>query len=115
MGVLIKADEMALQLLCDYADYTEARDELRALGSKYYTTTTQTGGMMHRVHPAVAVMQEADVGPFASSSHCGMMTQPQSTSRSDVHLQAKALLHTSKRSFACDNTSRRTIRGCEGQ
>ncbi|HEY2895300.1 MAG TPA: phage terminase small subunit P27 family, partial [Pirellulales bacterium] len=60
MGVLTKADEMALQLLCDYADYTEARDELRALGSKYYTTTTQTGGMMHRVHPAVAVMQEAD-------------------------------------------------------
>src|SRR5580700_3724674 len=55
MGVLTEADEMALQMLCEaYVDYIEAREELRAFGSKYYTTTTQTGGTMHRVHPAVS-------------------------------------------------------------
>ena len=61
MGVLTEADAVALELLCEsYADYAEARDELRAFGSNYYETTTQTGGTMRRLHPAVSVMQEAD-------------------------------------------------------
>jgi P27 family predicted phage terminase small subunit len=61
MGVLTEADEIALQMLCEaYADYLEAREALRAFGSNYYTTTTQTGGTMHRLHPAVSVMQETD-------------------------------------------------------
>jgi P27 family predicted phage terminase small subunit len=61
MGVLTEADELALQLLCEaYADYRAAREVLQALGSNYYETTTQTGGTMYRLHPAVSVMQEAD-------------------------------------------------------
>ena len=61
MGVLTEADAVALELLCEaYADYSEAREELRAFGSNYYETTTQTGATMRRLHPAVSVMQEAD-------------------------------------------------------
>ena len=61
MGVLTEADAVALELLCEaYADYSEARDELRAFGSNYYETTTQTGATMRRLYPAVSVMQEAD-------------------------------------------------------
>ena len=44
MGVLTEADAVALELLCEaYADYSEARDELRAFGSNYYETTTRQG------------------------------------------------------------------------
>lgn len=61
MGVLTKADALALEVLCEaYADYLTARAELRAFGSNYYETVNQTGGVMHRAHPAVAVMQDAD-------------------------------------------------------
>jgi P27 family predicted phage terminase small subunit len=61
MGVLTEADTVALELLCEaYADCLYARDELRAFGSNYYETTTQTGGTMRRLHPAVLVIQEAD-------------------------------------------------------
>jgi len=61
MGALTEADAVALELLCEaYADDTGAREELRAFGSNYYETTTQTGATMRRLHPAVSVMQEAD-------------------------------------------------------
>lgn len=61
MGVLTKPDVMALEMLCEaYADYLAARSELKAFGTNYYQTTNATGGVMHRAHPAVAVMQDAD-------------------------------------------------------
>lgn len=61
MGVLTKPDVMAVELLCEaYADYLASRVALRDFGSNYYETVNQSGGVMHRAHPAVAVMQDAD-------------------------------------------------------
>jgi len=61
MGVLTEADGMALEMLCEaYADYLKARRELAVFGSEYYETINAQGGVMHRPHPAVAVMQDAD-------------------------------------------------------
>jgi len=61
MGVLTKADAIALEQLCEaYADSLAARDALRLFGSPYYETVSQTGGVMHRAHPALAAMQDAD-------------------------------------------------------
>ena len=61
MGVLTIADGIALEMLCEaYSDYLQARDELEAFGSNFYKTVNSQGGEMHRAHPAVAVMQDAD-------------------------------------------------------
>lgn len=61
MGVLTEADAVSLEMLCEaYADYLAARAELAGFGSNYYQTVNQSGGVMHRAHPAVAVMQDAD-------------------------------------------------------
>lgn len=61
MGVLTEADSLALEVLCEaYADFLRARQVLKDFGSNYYETVNQTGGVMHRAHPAVAVMQDAD-------------------------------------------------------
>lgn len=61
MGVLTEVDAVALEMMCEaYADYLGARAELDDFGSNYYETVNQTGGVMHRTHPAVAVMQDAD-------------------------------------------------------
>lgn len=61
MGVLTEADGVAVEALCEaYADVLSARAELKAFGSNYYQTTGKDGGVMHRAHPAVAVLQDAD-------------------------------------------------------
>ena len=61
MGILTRPDALALEMLCEaYADYLAARSELKAFGSNYYETVNGQGGIMHRAHPAVAVMQDAD-------------------------------------------------------
>ena len=61
MGVLTEADAIALEMLCEaYADHLSARATLSERGSHYYETTNQSGDVMHRAHPAVAVMQDAD-------------------------------------------------------
>ena len=61
LGVLTEVDSVGLEMLCEaYADYLGARADLAAFGSNYYETINQTGGVMHRAHPAVAVMQDAD-------------------------------------------------------
>ncbi len=61
MGLLTEADGVALELLCEaYADYLEARDTLKAFGGRYYETTNAAGGVMHRPHPALAAMADAD-------------------------------------------------------
>jgi len=61
MGVLTQADAIALECLCEaYADYLNARQELKAFGSNYYETTTERGSTLYRLHPAMQVVQEAD-------------------------------------------------------
>jgi len=61
MGVLTKADAIGLECLCEaYADYLDARQELKVLGSNYYETTTEKGSTLHRLHPAMQVVQDAD-------------------------------------------------------
>jgi P27 family predicted phage terminase small subunit len=61
MGALTKVDALALEALCEaYADYLAARATLAEFGSNYYETVNAQGGVMHRPHPAVAVMQDAD-------------------------------------------------------
>src|SRR4051812_11571658 len=53
MGVLTEADGLALEVLCEaYADFLSARATLDEFGSHYYTTTSESGSIMHRPHPA---------------------------------------------------------------
>ena len=60
LGVLTVADAAAFECLCEaYADKLAARDELKAFGSSYYRTA-KDGAVMHRPHPALAVVQNAD-------------------------------------------------------
>lgn len=61
MGVLTEADAIALEMLCEaYADYLAARKAITDFGSNYYETVSESGSVMHRAHPAVAVVQDAD-------------------------------------------------------
>ncbi len=81
-GVLADGDEVALEMLCEaYADYLDARVELEAFGSNYYETKNQAGGVMHRAHPAVAVMRDADRRIRAWLSEFGLTP----SARSRVH------------------------------
>lgn len=60
-GVLTEIDAPALESLCEaYADLRAAREALKAFGSRYYETISQSGGVMHRPHPALSDMQDAD-------------------------------------------------------
>jgi P27 family predicted phage terminase small subunit len=60
-GVLTRADAIAVEMLCEaYGDYLGARDDIEAFGGNYYETRNQAGAVMHRAHPAVAVMRDAD-------------------------------------------------------
>jgi P27 family predicted phage terminase small subunit len=61
MGVLTRADALAVEMLCEaVGDYRTAREDLREFGSNYYETVNQTGGKMYRAHPALATVQDAD-------------------------------------------------------
>lgn len=61
MGVLTEADGYALEGLCEaYADLRLARDSLSAAGELYYETTNQSGGVMLRPRPEVAMISDAD-------------------------------------------------------
>lgn len=61
MGLLSDVDALAIEMLCEaYADYLAAVQALKEFGSDYYQTVNQSGGVMHRAHPAVAVKQDAD-------------------------------------------------------
>lgn len=61
MGILTSSDAMGLELLCEaIADGRRARLALAANGGNYYTTKTESGSTLHRVHPAVADMRDAD-------------------------------------------------------
>lgn len=82
MGVLTATDALALEVLCEaYSDFLGARSELNQFGSNYYETTNATGGVMHRAHPAVAVMQDADRRIKAWLAEFGMTP----SARSRVH------------------------------
>lgn len=59
MGVLTVADGDALALMCDaYAEYLEAREQVDKEGMTY-ETTNQSGDIMIRAHPAVAIASDA--------------------------------------------------------
>lgn len=61
IGVLTEVDAIALEMLCEaYAEVLAARATLQAFGSSYYQTVNEGGSVMHRAHPAVAVLQDAD-------------------------------------------------------
>jgi P27 family predicted phage terminase small subunit len=61
MGVLTKADAMAVEVLCEaYADHIAARAALKDFGSSYYETVSESGSVMHRAHPAVALISDTD-------------------------------------------------------
>jgi P27 family predicted phage terminase small subunit len=84
MGVLTIADGIALEMLCEaYADYLLARDELEAFGSNFYETVNAQGGVMHRAHPAVAVMQDADRRIRAWLSEFGITPSARSRGKID--------------------------------
>jgi len=61
MGVLTKADVLAMEGLCEaYAELQKARSELDELGSLTYETTNQSGDTMWRARPQVAMVSDAD-------------------------------------------------------
>jgi P27 family predicted phage terminase small subunit len=89
MGVLTKVDAVALEMLCEaYADYLTSRAELEAFGSNYYETVNQTGGVMHRAHPAVAVMRDADRRIKAWLAEFGMTPSARTRVRADGEQEA---------------------------
>jgi len=60
MRVLTMADVPALRATCEaWADYRAACDELRKLGSGYYRSESEQGGIMYRAHPALADRNDA--------------------------------------------------------
>lgn len=60
-GIATAIDAIALEVLCEaYADLLEARRKLKRFGSNYYETVNQAGGKMHRAHPALAAVRDAD-------------------------------------------------------
>lgn len=59
MGVLTRADRVALSLLCEaLASYVTARQIVAKVGSTY-ETSSETGGTMIRAHPVVAMGAES--------------------------------------------------------
>ncbi|MTI32807.1 phage terminase small subunit P27 family [Xanthovirga aplysinae] len=59
MQVLTTADRKALELLCDaYSEYREARKAVKELGSTY-ESINQSGGVMYRARPEVAIASDA--------------------------------------------------------
>lgn len=61
MGVLALADREQLELAAQaYSDGRRARAALKAHGSETYTTTSSSGGVMHRSHPEIAHRNDAD-------------------------------------------------------
>lgn len=83
MGVLARPDAMALEMLCEaYADQLAARATLKEFGSSYYETRNEAGSIMHRAHPAVAVIADTDRRIKAWLAEFGMT--PSSRSRINV-------------------------------
>jgi P27 family predicted phage terminase small subunit len=59
MQVLTKADQTALEMLCDaYAEYREARAYIEDKGMTYETTAT-SGDVIYKVYPQVAIASDA--------------------------------------------------------
>lgn len=61
MGVLTEADALAVELLCEArADWLSARDLISANGGETYESTNDaTGQTLIKVHPAVAMRNDA--------------------------------------------------------
>lgn len=60
MGVLTRADGMALELLVDaYAEFWDAREQVAREGATYVNTDPETGAMQIKAHPAVRIASDA--------------------------------------------------------
>lgn len=61
MGVVTRADRLALEGLCEsYADLCSAREALVKRKALTYETLNQSGSVMHRAFPEVAMIADAD-------------------------------------------------------
>jgi P27 family predicted phage terminase small subunit len=59
-GVLTEADGLALAMLCEaLGDWQAARDAIEAAGGETYEAQTESGAIMFRAHPAVAMRNDA--------------------------------------------------------
>jgi P27 family predicted phage terminase small subunit len=88
MGVLTEADGVALEMLCEtYADFLAARAELKAIGSEYYQTSTASGDVMHRIHPAVAQRNDADRRIRAWLAEFGMTPSARARVKADAEAE----------------------------
>ncbi len=61
MGVLTEADALAVELLCEArADWLDARKEIEGAGGPtYQSINQQTGAVLIKAHPAVAMRNDA--------------------------------------------------------
>lgn len=83
-GILTKVDGLALEMLVEaYADLLTARKAIADFGSEYYTTTNAEGSVMHRAHPAVAIVQDADRRVRSWASEFGMTPSARSKVKVD--------------------------------
>lgn len=88
MGVLSKADGLAIERLCEcYAEIVEAQEALGGKGGRYQKVKTKSGGVMVRIHPAVSVLQDADRRFRAWAAELGLT--PASRTRIRVDGQPK--------------------------
>lgn len=59
-GVLTEADGLALAMLCEaLGDWMAARDTIEAASGETYAAQTESGAIMFRAHPAVAMRNDA--------------------------------------------------------
>ena len=87
-GVLTEADGLALAMLCEaLADWQAARDAIDAAGGETYEARTESGAVMHRAHPAVAMRNDAWRRVQAAMAEFGLSP----ASREKVSANAPAL------------------------
>lgn len=72
MGVLTKADGIAVTLLCEaFADWLEARAIVECEGATYQTESGG-GALIVRAHPAVAMRNDAWRRVQSAAANCGL-------------------------------------------
>jgi P27 family predicted phage terminase small subunit len=72
-GALTEADGLALAMLCEaLGDWQAARDAIEAAGGETYEARTESGAIMFRAHPAVAMRNDAWRRVQAAMSEFGL-------------------------------------------
>jgi P27 family predicted phage terminase small subunit len=60
-GVVTVADPLALECMCEtYADLVDARNAIRDAGGPTYETRNESGSIIHRALPEVAIVADCD-------------------------------------------------------